>query len=142
MLFSVLVRATAVAARASLKGQDGLGMGKGPNLWRSWSDGNLSHISVEAELGRPHDTVLQSFLEVSVTKSKKGLILSVKVGPGFLFLATYYITKLLEIDLKVQRQETLKLRFSEKATKFINFYSLALSEILRIMNYLAMQIDR
>ena len=117
-------------------------MGKGPNLWRSWSDGNLSHISVEAELGRPHDTVLQSFLEVSVTKSKKGLILSVKVGPGFLFLATYYITKLLEIDLKVQRQETLKLRFSEKATKFINFYSLALSEILRIKIYLAMQIDR
>ena len=88
MLCSVSVRATVVAARASLKGHDGLGMGKDPNLWRSWSDGNLSHISVEAELGRPHDTVLKSFLEVSVTKSKKGLILGVKVGPGLLFLGT------------------------------------------------------
>ena len=76
---SVSVRATAVAARASLKGHDSLGMDKGPNLWRSWSDGNLSHISVEAELGRPQDTVLESFLEVSVTKNKKSIILRVNL---------------------------------------------------------------
>ena len=90
MLCSVSVRATAVVARASLKGQDGLGMGKGPNLWRSWSDGNLSHISVEAELGRPHDTVLQSFLEVSVIMSKRSNFMC-KSQTGLLFLATWII---------------------------------------------------
>ena len=91
MLCSVSVRATAVEARASLKGHDGLGMGKGPNLWRSWSDGNLSYISVEAELGRPHDTVLKSFLEFSVIKSKKSSNFMCKSRTGLLFLATWIV---------------------------------------------------
>ena len=49
-LCSVSARA---ASTAGLTGSLTGGMAGGLDLWRSWSDGNLSHISVGAELGRP-----------------------------------------------------------------------------------------
>ena len=54
-LCSVSARAASTAGlTGSLTGMQGMaGGGGGLDLWRSWSDGNLSHISVGAELGRP-----------------------------------------------------------------------------------------